>query len=122
MPATDKAATLARLEQVIDIDNIPKVYGGNLDWHFGDMPNIDPAIREAYGYEPQQWPAGPVYVQGDEIVAVGSNADGTLRHDIVGKLRDPQHSSETKPYSPEGVAAANVSAAPIHPASVPAVV
>jgi len=46
-----KDAALKRLSEFIDIDDIPKVYGGNLDWDFGDLPNLDPAIVKSYGLE-----------------------------------------------------------------------
>ncbi|KAF3932583.1 Patellin-3 [Dactylellina cionopaga] len=38
--------TASILEEHIDADNIPKKYGGNLDWNFGDAPNLDSELRE----------------------------------------------------------------------------
>lgn len=29
----------------MDISNIPKCYGGELEWHWGDMPNLDDDAR-----------------------------------------------------------------------------
>ncbi|KAI7318865.1 CRAL/TRIO domain-containing protein [Hortaea werneckii] len=39
------------LEQYVDLDNLPKKYGGNLDWEFGDMPALDPGIVKALDWE-----------------------------------------------------------------------
>lgn len=97
MPASDQAATLARLQEVIDIENIPECYGGKLKWAHGDMPNVDPAIRKYYDYEAKDWPIGPVKMEGDNLVAMGSNTDGSPRHEIVGKLR---RDLQPRPASP----------------------
>ncbi|KAF3928604.1 hypothetical protein AA313_de0203717 [Arthrobotrys entomopaga] len=35
----------ATLKEHIDVENIPKKYGGNLDWKFGDAPNLDSELR-----------------------------------------------------------------------------
>ncbi|KAI7261874.1 CRAL/TRIO domain-containing protein, partial [Hortaea werneckii] len=39
------------LEQYVDLDNLPKKYGGNLDWEFGDMPALDPGIVKALDWK-----------------------------------------------------------------------
>jgi len=44
------------LSQYIDPDNIPKKYGGNLDFEFGDMPNLEPSIQSAI-----EWKAPAVH-------------------------------------------------------------
>ncbi|KAK6504537.1 hypothetical protein TWF481_006478 [Arthrobotrys musiformis] len=33
------------LKEHIDLENIPKKYGGNLDWKFGDAPELDQELR-----------------------------------------------------------------------------
>ncbi|KAK6345760.1 hypothetical protein TWF718_007667 [Orbilia javanica] len=33
------------LKEHIDLDNIPKKYGGSFDWEFGDTPNLDEELR-----------------------------------------------------------------------------
>ncbi|EME40166.1 hypothetical protein DOTSEDRAFT_74855 [Dothistroma septosporum NZE10] len=43
----NKSNTLSTLEKYVDRANIPKKYGGDLDWSFGDMPNLDDAALEA---------------------------------------------------------------------------
>jgi CRAL/TRIO domain len=35
------------LETYIEPDNIPKKYGGNLDFEFGNMPSLEPAIADS---------------------------------------------------------------------------
>ncbi|KAI7238696.1 CRAL/TRIO domain-containing protein [Hortaea werneckii] len=39
------------LEQYVDLNNLPKKYGGNLDWEFGDMPALDPGIVKALDWK-----------------------------------------------------------------------
>jgi len=80
----DKDAALKRLSEFIQIDDIPKVYGGNLDWNFGDLPNLDPAIVQSFGLDAKRWPIGPICMQGDDIVAMGSQKDGTPRREVLG--------------------------------------
>jgi len=37
------------LEGCIAPENLPKKYGGDLDWDYGDVPDVDKEIREAVG-------------------------------------------------------------------------
>jgi hypothetical protein len=68
------------LTSFIDPANIPTQYGGELDFKWGDMPNLDPVIRGAVAWENgfDEFPKGPVYwrpIDGGarlECVAVGS--------------------------------------------------
>ena len=76
----DMTSTLAKY---VDIDNIPKKYGGNLDWNFGDMPNLEPAIANSLRWQEnfeqnghKTLPIGPITLQYDE--------DGDLDVKIVG--------------------------------------
>jgi hypothetical protein len=39
------------LSKYIDEANIPKKYGGKLDWEWGSLPNIEPAIANALKWE-----------------------------------------------------------------------
>lgn len=84
------------LESFIDPANIPTQYGGTLDFAWGQMPNLDPVIREhvtwAEGFS--GFPAGPIYWQplaGEEetmleCIAVGS-VDGKERRGRVCTIR-----------------------------------
>lgn len=71
------------LTSFIDPANIPKQYGGTLDFAWGQAPNLDPAIRDAADWEGDAkenpaFPKGPAYwrpIDGGkrvECVAVGS--------------------------------------------------
>jgi hypothetical protein len=53
----------ATMERFIDEKNIPKKYGGQLDFTYGSMPNLDPAIRKAITWEEgyDAFPEGPMY-------------------------------------------------------------
>lgn len=88
------ASTLAKY---VDLDNIPKKYGGNLDWKFGDMPNLDPGIADSLQWKEtfeqnghKTLPIGPIKWQYDEggdlvAIAVGSE-DGKPRERVIAGL------------------------------------
>ncbi|KAF2459326.1 CRAL-TRIO domain-containing protein [Lineolata rhizophorae] len=93
--------TASTLQQYIDPANIPKKYGGELDFEFGMMPVLEPDIAAALQWQnPSQQngintiPTGPVKWEMDaatgqmQAVACGSGADGALRHTVVATLRD----------------------------------
>ncbi|KAK7743280.1 hypothetical protein SLS53_004365 [Cytospora paraplurivora] len=71
---------LPTLNSFIATENIPKQYGGGLDFTWGEMPNLDPKIRDLATWENgfDTFPKGPVYwkpIDGGkrlECVAVGS--------------------------------------------------
>jgi len=78
------------LEEFIEPRNIPKLYGGELDFEFFARPNLDPKIKEAVTWENghTEFPEGPAYwvpVDGGRrlaCVAVGSK-DGKERRETV---------------------------------------
>lgn len=78
------------LEEFIEPRNIPKQYGGELDFEFFDRPNIDPRIKEVITWENgyTDFPEGPAYwvpVDGGRrlaCLAVGSK-DGKERRETV---------------------------------------
>ena len=60
--------------------SIPKQYGGELDWQWGDMPNLDEPARELIGAletapaDGQTKPGfikGPVLFKGDKVEVLG---------------------------------------------------
>ncbi|CAK7243451.1 MAG: hypothetical protein STHCBS139747_004974 [Sporothrix thermara] len=70
---------LPTLLTFIDIKNIPKQYGGELEFNWGEMPNLDPAIRERLTWSDgfDAIPKGPLYwrpidEERLECIAVGS--------------------------------------------------
>lgn len=86
------------LSQYVESSNIPKKYGGTLDWGWGDLPNLDPAIANTLKWEHpgkdakgnKAFPAGPVKWKktshGDIVaVAVGSE-HGRKREETVAMM------------------------------------
>lgn len=82
---------LSGLQEFIDIDNIPKKYGGNLEWGFGDMPFLEPKVAEAMKWKEdikenghRTFPIGPVkweYNEDGDLVAVAIGTEnGAVRH------------------------------------------
>ena len=84
---TNQASNLQRICEFVELENVPKIYGGNLDWLPGDLPNVDPEIVHAFGVDKDKWPVGPVKMEGTDIVAVGTTKEGKLRKDVIGSLR-----------------------------------
>ena len=91
--SNDKEATYRRLTDLIAPENIPTEYGGTLDWNFGDLPNFDAITRESYGLKEGKWPIGPIRMEGDDIVALGTHADGKPRREVVGTYRSTAKST-----------------------------
>jgi hypothetical protein len=89
------------LESFIEPANIPKKYGGELDFNWCDTPVYDPALNDVItwknGYE--TLPTGPMFWrdQGDhiELEAVGA-VDGKQRRDIVATVRKTAIERETE--------------------------
>lgn len=96
--SNDKEATYRRLTELIDPEHIPVEYGGTLDWNFGDLPNFDPAIMDSYGLKEGQWPIGPIKMEGNDIVALGTHKDGKPRREVIGTFRS-QSGSGSGPSS-----------------------
>lgn len=76
----------------IDPANIPKKYGGTLDYTFGDMAVLDPALLDGFTWAEgvRKLPIGPVMWEeaedgGMRMVAVGSEG-GVRRRLVVGLL------------------------------------
>ncbi|KAF2444087.1 CRAL/TRIO domain-containing protein [Karstenula rhodostoma CBS 690.94] len=94
------ANVLPTLTQYIDIDNIPKQYGGNLDFEWGQMPNLEPEIDAAFKWEnpnvqkgKNTLPIGPIAwekgANGElKAVAVG-HENGKPRHRTVFTITHP---------------------------------
>jgi hypothetical protein len=69
------------LRSFIDPANIPKKYGGDLDFKFGDMPVPDPAWEQAIEWEGdyKTFPTGPMYwIHGDKDKKIKALAVGSL--------------------------------------------
>lgn len=89
------------LEKYIDPANIPKKYGGQLDFEFGDMPVLDPAIVNSLDFNgckglPEQrgektLPIGPIKWRegiGNEMeaICVGRGDDGVIRDAAIARV------------------------------------
>lgn len=71
------------LSQYIDPDNIPKKYGGNLDFNWGDMPRLEPDIEAAI-----KW-VNPAVQDGKNTVPIGPikwdrGTDGSMTAVAIG--------------------------------------
>jgi len=69
-------AQQAELLVEIDAENLPKLYGGQLDWEYHDAPNLDEPTKEAFKAIGGNCPGGPfeyaegILVFGKDILAV----------------------------------------------------
>lgn len=86
------------MSKYIDEANIPKKYGGKLDWEWGSLPNIEPAIAKALKWEHpsadgrggKAFPIGPTRFEQDEYgnmvaYAVGTEK-GRQKHEKIATL------------------------------------
>lgn len=75
----------------MDPSSFPTAYGGELEWQWGDMPNLDEAARERL--QPLEQPAaegktkkdilkGPMLFKGDHIEVLGTE-DGKPRKTTI---------------------------------------
>ncbi|KAK6360062.1 hypothetical protein TWF730_006216 [Orbilia blumenaviensis] len=73
------------LTEHIHLDNIPRKYGGNLDWKFGDAPNLDEELRGLLvdaGCHDIPFTSGPLRwkdVEGTQTVLISGTKDGVKR-------------------------------------------
>lgn len=96
----------------MDPSSFPKQYGGELDWQWGDMPNLDEPAREllqgleqapAEGKTKKEILKGPMLFKGDKIEVLGSEDGKDRRMDIPvpkstktnGTVSTPSESTET---------------------------
>jgi hypothetical protein len=107
------------LEAFIEPRNIPKQYGGELEFDFFDRPNVDPAIKEAVRWEAghTDFPEGPAYWVPVEngarlaCLAVGSKG-GKERRETVGTIAVTFPKGEMAAQPVVEAAAAATAAAP----------
>lgn len=88
----------------MDLKNVPKKYGGELDWGWGDLPSPGEAERKALEADGSKgWIRGPCLWLDQQRVAVGSE-NGKLR-------RAEKEIAEKKPV----LYAADYTEEPVHP-------
>lgn len=88
--------------------SIPKQYGGELDWQWGDMPNLDEPAHEllqnleqpvAEGKKRKEIIKGPLLFKGDRIEVLGRE-DGKERRQTIpvpeAKVQPQAEQAETK--------------------------
>ncbi|KAF1811190.1 CRAL/TRIO domain-containing protein [Eremomyces bilateralis CBS 781.70] len=81
------------LEKFIDIANIPKKYGGELDFEFGMLPVLEPSIKEHLQWQSphiqggqKTFPIGPIIwreAPGDHMEAIAVGSEGRKRREQV---------------------------------------
>lgn len=97
----------------MDPSSIPKQYGGELDWKWGDMPYLDEPARELVGAletapeEDQTKPnfiRGPVLFKGDRVDIIGKE-NGKARESSIPvskpKLAEEKEAAAAKPKGNE---------------------
>jgi len=89
---------LSTLEKHVDVANIPRKYGGELDFEFGMPPNLDGDVVDMFEWavtvvdgSKQTFPIGPLkWVDGDDgsktVMAFGSQV-GRPRRELVATLK-----------------------------------
>lgn len=94
------------LLQYMDEENIPKKYGGKLDFKFGDMPMLEPAIADSLEWHDEtrkggfrSFPTGPIKWQTGsdgkmQAVAVGSK-NGTKRNITLAEIRPAGNATQS---------------------------
>lgn len=89
LPAADVLSTLLRY---IDIEDIPKRFGGNLDWNFGMHPILDDRTKGMVGPRlAVDWIEGPVRLierSGEDVIVAVGKDNGKTRREVVGKPQD----------------------------------
>ncbi|KAG8899144.1 hypothetical protein FRB99_006895 [Tulasnella sp. 403] len=85
-----------QLLDAIDAENLPKAYGGTLDWSFDDPPNLDTPAKEALKSIGGVYPKGP-WAMIDGVPVVGK--------EILEKQRErrlPRPSAASEDVPPRG--------------------
>ena len=109
------------LSAFIEPESIPRRYGGQLDFDFGQYPAVDPAYADRLTWRtpapekgPRQWPRGPVAWQarddgGLDMLLVGS-VQGKARREVVATFWPEKPAPEVSDQAPAAAAAAAVPA------------
>lgn len=102
----------------MDPENIPKRYGGQLDWEWGQLPSIDSETQAALERDGNKgWVAGPALWLDHKRVVVGSENGKARRSDKeIAELKPVVYAADwtEEPVHPERKAS-NASEKPHHP-------
>lgn len=85
----------------MDPSSIPKQYGGDLDWKWGDMPNLDDEAKRVIGGVTSAsaeggYLKGPMVFQGDKIEVLGRENGESRRREIPVEKRQAQTQQQTQ--------------------------
>lgn len=90
------AEVLPTLSDFMEIQDIPKKYGGQLDYTFGQMPNLAAGgmgemVEWAEGMEKGMLPAGPIKWEraenGDMVMVNVGSVGGVEKRDVIGTVK-----------------------------------
>ncbi|KAF7589942.1 hypothetical protein BBP40_003481 [Aspergillus hancockii] len=97
---------LPTLSSFMETTSIPKQYGGELDWQWGEMPNLDDEARKIVG-ELETPPAegetkpsfikGPILFKGDKVEILGKVNGESRKKSITVPTTQPTESSAKAP-------------------------
>ncbi|KAK9372070.1 uncharacterized protein V1513DRAFT_487325 [Lipomyces chichibuensis] len=103
---------ISTLDAFIDPANLPKKYGGKLDFEFGQMPVLDPALKNVLKWEGlhTHFPHGPIYWRdnGDHIVATAiGSVDHKERRETICTVRKtmPEYNLPSEKVNGDNLAA-----------------
>ncbi|KAG9230823.1 putative SEC14 cytosolic factor [Amylocarpus encephaloides] len=110
------------LESFIDPKNIPKKYGGELEFHFGDKPVLDPYLKDVLKWEGDRsdFPDGPMYWEKSGKEEIKAVAVGTMNEGGNGRHEDVCVAKRVLPEEPETMVEPAIVAAQNGKAEVPA--
>lgn len=89
----------------MDPSSFPKQYGGELDWQWGDMPNLDEPARErlrnleqplAEGQTKKEILKGPMLFKGDQVEVLGTEGGKERRITVPVPQTEQQQKLETE--------------------------
>ena len=128
------------LSQYVHPDNIPKKYGGNLDWKFGDLPFLEPHLASTLRWKEtieekghKTLPIGPIKWQydkdGDLVATAIGTENGKPRHRVIAGLHpeagvarlalSPGRADKSSTFTSPGAAAATQAPVTTPPTSAP---
>ena len=105
------AKALGVLTDHVHLDDLPKSFGGRLDWNYGMQPVVDEETRALLGDFADDWPEGPLQYltsfdnreengAGNSVVAVGSQHGKKLRKIPLMRWASSRRSSDQCLVSP----------------------
>lgn len=110
----------------MDPSSIPKQYGGDLDWKWGDMPNLDDEAKGVIGGVASagadgEHLKGPMTFQGDKIEVLGrENGEARRREIPVEKGGQSQQTTQSQENGADGEKTGNGDATATATAPAPA--